>query len=170
MKKLSINTKDGIKTIKCFEFDGLYESFKTIWNAIHNQMALIALRYKEKKYKFELACDFTEESSRFYVQATNIFDMWLCQDVDSAWEKALYIDGWSKEAINKHDKIEDFCIDNLLVLTEDIIDKTIILKQLSINNNRAGSYLLIDPDNVIDGLYISEIDFIDDFFLSEGDM
>lgn len=166
MKKLSINTKDGIKTIKCFEFDGLYSSFKTIWNVIHNQMMLIALRYKEK---YELNTEFVEVSyNDFAVDATRILEMWLCKDVDAAWEQALLIDGWTKEAINRHNKKEDFCIYSLFVLTDDIIGKTIIFKQLSINNNRAGSYLLIDPDNVIDGLYVSEMDFIDDLlFLSE---
>ena len=164
MKKLSINTKDGIKTIKCFEFDGLYESFKTIWNTIHNQMALIALRYKEK---YELNTEFVEISHEFTVDAIHILEMWLCKDVDAAWEQALLIDGWTKEAINRHNKKEDLCIYSLCVLTEDFIGEIIIFKQLSINNNRAGSYLLIDPDNVINGLYISEIDFIDDFFLSE---
>lgn len=164
MKKLSINTKDGIKTIKCFEFDGTYDSFKTIWNVIHNQMMLIVLRRKEK---YELHTDFVEISPDFTVDAVRILEMWLCKDVDAAWEQALLIDGWTKGAINRHNKKGDLCIDSLSILTEDIIDETIIFKQLSINNNRAGSYLLIDPDNVIDGLYVSEMDFIDDFFLSE---
>lgn len=163
MKKLSINTKDGIKTIKCFEFDGLYDSFKTIWNVIHNQMMLIALRRKEK---YELNTEFVEISHDFTVDAIHILEMWLCKDVDIAWEQALLIDGWTKEAINRHKK-ENLCINSLSVLTEDIIDETIIFKQLSIDNNGAGSYLLIDPDNVIDGLYVSEMDFIDDLFLSE---
>ena len=105
MKKLSINTKDGIKTIKCFEFDGLYGSFKTIWNTIHNQMALIALRYKEK---YELNTEFIEISYDFTVNAIHILEMWLCKDVDVAWERALLIDGWTKEAINRYDKIKDF--------------------------------------------------------------
>lgn len=164
MKKLSINTKNGTKTIKCFEFDGLYGSFKTIWNVIHNQMMLIALRYKEK---YELNTEFVELSGDFTVDAARILEMWLCKDVDAAWEQALLIDGWTEKAINRHDRIKGFCIDNLFVLTEDIINKTIIFKQLSIINNRAGSYLLIDSDNVIDGLYVSEIDFVDDLFLSE---
>lgn len=164
MKRLSINTKDGIKTIKCFEFDGLYDTFKVIWNVIHNQMMLMAIRRKEK---YELNTEFVEISPDFTVDAVHILEMWLCKDVDAAWEQALLIDGWTKEAINRHNKKEDLCIDSLSVLTEDIINETIIFKRLSID---AGSYLLIDPDNVIDGLYISEMDFIDDFFLSEGDM
>lgn len=164
MKKLSINTKDEAKIIDCFEFDGLYESFKTIWNVIHNQMMLIALRHKEK---YELNTEFVELSPDFTVDAIHILEMWLCKDVDAAWEQALLIDGWTKEAINRHNKKEDLCIYSLCVLTEDFIGEIIIFKQLSINNNRAGSYLLIDPDNVIDGLYVSEMDFIDDFFLSE---
>lgn len=164
MKKLSINTKDGIKTIKCLKFDGLYESFKTIWNTIHNQMALIALRYKEKH---ELNTEFVEISYDFAVNAIRILEMWLCKDVDAVWERALLIDGWTKEAINRYDKIKDFCICDLVFLTEDIIDKIIVFKRLSINNNRPVSYLLIDPDNLINGLYVSKMDFIDDFFLSE---
>ena len=164
VKKLSINTKDGIKTIKCFEFDGLYGSFKTIWNVIHNQMMLIALRYKKT---YESNMEFVEISPGFTVNAVRILEMWLCKDVDSAWEQALLIDGWTKEAINRRNKKEDLCINTLCVLTEDFIDEIIIFKQLSINNDRVGSYLLIDPDNVIDGLYVSEIDFINDLFLSE---
>ena len=166
MKKLSINTEDGIKTIKCFEFDGLYESFKTIWNVIHNQMMLIALHYKEK---YELNTEFVEISHDFTVDAIHILEMWLCKDVDNAWEQALLIDGWTKEAINRHDKINDFCIYCLCVLTEDILNERIIFKKLCIDNdsNSNSSYLLIDPDNVIDGLYVSEINFIEDFSLSE---
>lgn len=164
MKKLSINTKDGIKTIKCFEFDGTYDSFKTIWNVIHNQMMLIALGYKEK---YELNTEFVELSHDFTVDAIRILDMWLCKDVDAAWKQALLIDGWYQSAINNHNIKEDFCLYNLLILTEDIPNKKIIFKQLCIANDSNGSYLLIDPDNVIDGLYISEMDFIDDFFLSD---
>ena len=164
MKKLSINTKDGIKIIKCFEFDGLYESFKTIWNTIHNQMMLIALRYKEK---YKLNTEIVEASyDDFAVDAIRVLEMWLCKDVGAAWKQALLIDGWTKEAINRYNKKEYFRIYNLFVLTEDIIGKAIIFKQLSINN-RASSYLLIDPDNVIDGLYVSVIDFTDYFFLNE---
>lgn len=164
MKKLSINTKNGVKNIDCLKFDGLYDSFKTIWNTIHNQMMLIALRYKEK---YELNIEFVELSPDFAVNAIRILEMWLCKDVDTAWEQALLIDGWTKEAINRYDQIKDFCIYDLLILTEDIIGEIIIFKKLSINNRAAGSYLLIDPDNVIDGLYVSEINFIDDLFLSE---
>lgn len=164
MKKLSINTKNGIKTIKCFDFDGTYESFKTIWNVIHNQMMLIALRYKEK---YELNTEFVEASSDFTVDAIRILEMWLCKVVDAAWEQALLIDGWTKEAIDNRNIKEDFCLYNLFILTDDILNKRIIFKQLCIDNDSNGSYLLIDPDNVIDGLYISEMDFIDDFFLSE---
>ena len=127
-------------------------------------MALIALRHKKK---YELNTEFVEISPDFTVDAVRILEMWLCKDVDAAWEQALLIDGWTKEAINRHNKKEDLCIDSLSILTEDIINETIIFKRLSIND---GSYLLIDPDNFIDGLYISEMDFIDDFFLSEGDM
>lgn len=164
VKKLSINTKDGIKTIKCFEFDGLYGSFKTIWNVIHNQMMLIALRCKEK---YELNMEFVEASSDFTVDAICILEMWLCKDVDSAWERALVINGWCQSTIDNHNIKEYFCLDNLFILTEDIPNKRIIFKKLYIDNYGNGSYLLIDPDNVIDGLYISEMDFIDDFFLSE---
>ena len=164
MKKLSINTKDGIKTIKCFEFDGTYESFKVIWNVIHNQMMLIALGHKDK---YELNMEFVEASSDFTVDAIHILEMWLCKDIDSAWERALVIDGWCQSAIDNRNIKEDFCLYNLFILTEDILNKRIIFKQLCIDNDSNGSYLLIDPDNVIDGLYISEMDFIDDFFLSE---
>lgn len=164
VKKLSINTKDGIKTIKCFEFDGLYDSFKTIWNVIHNQMMLIALRCKEK---YELNMEPIEVSYDFTVDAIRIFEMWLCKDVDTAWEQALLIEGWYQSALDNHNIKEDFCLDNLFILTEDIPNKRIIFKKLCINNNSNGSYLLIDPDNVIDGLYISEMDFIDDLFLDE---
>lgn len=164
MKKLSINTKDGIKTIKCFEFDGLYDTFKIIWNVIHNQMMLIALRHKKK---YESNMEFVEISPDFTVDAARILEMWLCKDVDSAWEQALLIDGWYQSIIDNRNIKKDFCLYNLFVLTEDIPNKRIFFKPLSINNNRSGSYLLIDPDNVIDGLYISEMDFIDDFFLSE---
>ena len=165
VKKLSINTKNGIKTIKCFDFDGTYGSFKTIWNTIHNQMKLIALRYKEK---YKLNTEFVEVSyDDSTVDAMWILDMWLCKDVDAAWEQALLIDGWTKEAINNRNIKEDFCLYSLCILIEDIISKRIIFKQLSINNNRSGSYLLIDPDNLIDGFYVSEMDFIDDLFLNE---
>lgn len=166
MKKLSINAKNGVRIIDCFEFDGLYESFKAIWNAIHNQMKLIALRYKEK---YELHTDFVQLSNDFAVDAIRILEMWLCKDVDTAWEQALLIDGWHQSAIDKHniDIKEYFCLDNLFILTEDIPNKQIIFKPLCIANDSNGSYLLIDPDNTIDGLYISEMDFIDDFFLSE---
>lgn len=165
VKKLSINTKDGIKTIKCFDFDGLYGSFKIIWNTIHNQMKLIALRYKEK---YKSNTEFVEVSyDDSTVDAIRILEMWLCKDVDAAWEQALLIDGWTKEAIDNRNIKEDFCLYSLCILIEDIISKRIIFKQLSINNNRSGSYLLIDPDNLIDGFYVSEMDFIDDFFLSE---
>ena len=167
MKKLSINTKDGIKTIKCFEFDGTYGSFKVIWNVIHNQMMLMAIGRKEK---YELNTEFVEISPDITVDAAHILEMWLCKDVSAAWEQALLIDGWTKEAIDNRNIKEDFCLYNLFILTEDIPNKRIIFKQLCIANDSNGSYLLIDPDNVIDGLYISEIDFIDDFFLSEGDM
>lgn len=167
MKMLSIYTKNGIKPIKCFEFDGLYDSFKTIWNVIHNQMMLIALHYKEK---YELNTEFVEIPYDFTVDAIHILEMWLCKDVDTAWKQALLIDGWHQSAIDNHNIKEDLCLYNLFILTEDIPNKRIIFKQLCITNDSNGSYLLIDPDNVIDGLYVSEMDFIDDFFLSEGDM
>lgn len=164
MKKLSINTKNGVKNIDCLKFDGLYDSFKTIWNTIHNQMMLIALRYKEK---YELNTEFVEMSDDFTVDAIHILEMWSCEDADTAWEQALLIDGWYQSAIDNHNIKEDFCLYNLFILTEDIPNKRIIFKQLCIANDSNGSYLLIDPDNFIDGLYISEMDFIDDFFLSE---
>ena len=164
MKKLSINTKDGIKIIKCFEFDGAYDSFKTIWNVIHNQMMLMAIRRKEK---YELNTEFVETSYDFTVDAIHILKMWLCKDVDAAWEQALLIDGWYKSAIDNGNIKEDFCLDILFILTEDIPNKRIIFKKLCIDNDSNGSYLLIDPDNLINGLYVSKMDFIDDFFLSE---
>ncbi len=164
MKKLSINTKNGVKIIDCFEFDGFYDSFKTIWNAIHNQMMLIALRYKEK---YELNEESVDISDLFSVYAIRILEMWLCKDVDAAWKKALLIDGWFESSFINNNIKEDLCASNLFILVEDIPNKRIIFKQLCIANDGNGSYLLIDPDNAVDGFYVSEMDFIDDLFLSE---
>ena len=163
MKKLSINTKNGVKNIDCFKYDGSYESFKTIWNTIHDQMMLIALKYKEK---YELNIESINTSSA-YVYAIRVLEMWLYKDVDAAWKQALLIDGWYQSTIDNHNIKEYFWLDNLFVLTAEIPNKKIIFKQLCIANNDNGSYLLIDPDNIIDGLYVSEMDFIDDFFLGE---
>lgn len=164
MKKLSINTKNGVKNIDCLKFDGLYDSFKTIWNTIHNQMKLIALKYKEK---YELNMESVDISDVFSVYAIRILEMWLCKDVDAAWERGLFIDGWTQSAFINRNIKEDFHLGNLFVLIEDIPNTRLIFKQLCIDNNGKSSCLLIDSDNIIDGLYISEMDFIDDFFLSE---
>lgn len=166
MKKLSINTKNGIKTIKCFEFDGSYESFKNIWNFIHNQMMLLALKYEEYT-KNELSFELVNISEDFYTSPKSIIDMWLCKDINTAWKQALIIDGWYETSFNEHDITNDFELDNLFVLTEDIQNKRIIFKNLSIDDNNYTVNLLVDRDNMINGLYVSESDFVDKFYITE---
>ena len=166
MKKLSINTKNGIKIIKCFEFDGSYGSFKNIWNFIHNQMILLALKYEEYT-KNELSFELVNISEEFYTSPKSIIDMWLCKDVNTAWKQALIIDGWYEISFNEHDITNDFKLDNLFVLTEDIQNKRIIFKNLSIDDNNYTVNLLVDRDNMINGLYVSESDFVNKFYIIE---
>lgn len=166
MKNLSINTKNGIKIIRCLEFDGSYESFKNIWNFIHNQMILLALKYEEYT-KNELFFELVNISEEFYTSPKSIIDMWLCKDVNTAWKQALIIDGWYEISFNEHDITKDFELDNLFVLTEDIQNKRIIFKNLSIDDNNYTVNLLVDRDNMINGLYVSESDFVDKFYITE---
>lgn len=170
MKNLSINTKNGIKIIRCLEFDGSYESFKNIWNFIHNQMMLLALRYEEYT-KNELSFELVNISEEFYTSPKSIIDMWLCKDVNTAWKQALIIDGWYEKTFNERDIINDFKLDNLFVLIEDIQNKRIIFKKLSIyfgiDDNNYTVNLLVDRDNMINGLYISESDFVDKFYITK---
>lgn len=153
MKKITIKTKNGDKIFKCLQFNCDFDSFKEIWELIHEKMMKIAEKYKNCKFENYDCLSF--DDGRYVYAYKKIIDIWKQAHAEDAWIKIFECN----HDIYYNDKAENI-FNGFLPF---IYETNYIIKNIEFDAADYQDYLLICEDENVEQIFIANDIFIDYF-------
>ena len=101
MKKITIRNENGYEKLKCLKFDCCFDSFKEIWNIVHERMAYLAEKCKNCEFQNYDCLSFDDD--RYVYNFKQIINIWKQNNAEYAWIKIFECNGRMYDG----DKAED---------------------------------------------------------------
>lgn len=101
MKKIIIRKEKSYEKLKCLKFDCSFDSFKEIWNVVHESMAYLAEKYKNCNFQNYDCLSFDDGCYEYKFK--QIVNIWKQNNAEFAWIKIFECNS----RIHDGDKAED---------------------------------------------------------------